>query len=102
MPSLTIQPLVENAIKHGVTKKAEGGKVQLSTQLADDCYYIIIEDNGVGFDPQNPDYTPDDNHAHVGILNVTNRLKTMVNAEINIESQIDVGTKITIKIPKGE
>ena len=102
VPSLTIQPLVENAIKHGVTKKAEGGKVQLSTQLADDCYYIIIEDNGVGFDPQNPDYTPDDNHAHVGILNVTNRLKTMVNAEINIESQIDVGTKITIKIPKGE
>ena len=102
VPSLTIQPLVENAIKHGVTKKAEGGTVKLSTQFSDECYYVIIEDNGVGFDPQNPDYTPDDNHAHVGISNVTNRLKTMVNAEINIESQIDVGTKITIKIPKGE
>lgn len=100
VPSLTIQPLVENAIKHGVTKKAEGGFVKLSTDLDNDHYRIIIEDNGVGFDPQNPDYTPDDNHAHVGIQNVTNRLKTMVNAEITIESQIDVGTKITIKIPK--
>ena len=102
VPSLTIQPLVENAIKHGVTKKAEGGKVKLSTQLLDDCYYVIIEDNGIGFDPQNPDYTPDDSHAHVGLQNVTNRLKSMVNAEIDIESQLDVGTKITIKIPKGE
>ena len=100
VPSLTIQPLVENAIKHGVTKKAEGGFVKLSTAFSDDCYCVIIEDNGVGFDPQNPDYTPDDNHAHVGIQNVTNRLKTMVNAEISIESQIDVGTKITIRIPK--
>ena len=102
VPSLTIQPFVENAIKHGVTKKAEGGKVLLSTKLLDDYYYVIIEDDGVGFDPQNPDYTPDDNHAHVGIQNVTHRLKTMVNAEISIESQIDIGTKITIKIPKGE
>lgn len=100
VPSLTIQPLVENAIKHGVTKKAEGGFVKLSTSFANDHYCVIIEDNGVGFDPQSPDYTPDDNHAHVGIQNVTNRLKTMVNAEISIESQIDVGTKITIKIPK--
>ena len=100
VPSLTIQPLVENAIKHGVTKKAEGGFVKLSTQLSNDDYFVIIEDNGVGFDPQNPDYTPDDNHAHVGIQNVTHRLKTMVNAEILIESEIDVGTKITIKIPK--
>lgn len=102
VPSLTIQPLVENAIKHGVTKKAQGGTVKLSTQLSDDYYYVIIEDDGVGFDPQNPDYTPDDNHAHVGIQNVTNRLKTMVDAQISIESEIDVGTKITIKIPKGE
>ena len=100
VPSLTIQPLVENAIKHGVTKKAEGGFVKLSTDFADDYYCVIIEDNGVGFDPQNPDYTPDDNHAHVGIQNVTHRLKTMVNAEISIESQVDVGTKITIRIPK--
>lgn len=102
VPSLTIQPLVENAIKHGVTKKAEGGTVKLSTKLSDDCYYVIIEDDGVGFDPKNPDYAPDDNHAHVGLQNVTNRLKTMVNAEITVESQIDVGTKITIRIPKGE
>ncbi len=102
VPSLTIQPLVENAIKHGVTKKAEGGTVKISTKLLDDYYYIIIEDDGIGFDPQNPDYTPDDNHAHVGLSNVTNRLKTMVNAKIVIDSQIDVGTKITIKIPKGE
>lgn len=100
VPSLTIQPLVENAIKHGVTKKAEGGFVKLSTALEENYYSVIIEDNGIGFDPQNPDYTPDDNRSHIGIQNVTNRLRAMVNAEIIIESEIDVGTKITIKIPK--
>ena len=100
VPSLTIQPLVENAIKHGVTKKAEGGRVKLSTQFADDCYYVIIEDDGVGFDPQNPDYTPDDNHAHVGILNVTNRLKTMVNAEINIEVRLMWALKSLLRFRK--
>lgn len=100
VPSLTVQPLVENAIKHGVTKKAEGGTVKLSTSLEDDCYCVIIEDDGVGFDPENPDYTPDDNRSHVGLKNVKNRLKTLMNADMIIESAADKGTKITIKIPK--
>ena len=49
LPALSVQPLVENAIKHGVTKKAEGGTVKLSTRLLDDYYYVIIEDDGIGF-----------------------------------------------------
>lgn len=102
VPSLTIQPLVENAIKHGVTKKAEGGTVTVSTFNHNSYVSVVIEDDGVGFDPKSPDYTPNDNHAHVGIQNVKNRLKMMVNADIQIESQIGIGTKVTIKIPKGE
>lgn len=102
VPSLTIQPLVENAIKHGVTKKAEGGTVTVSTFNHKDCVSVVIEDDGVGFDPKNPDYAPNDNHAHVGIQNVKNRLKLMVNADVEIESQIGIGTKVTIIIPKGE
>ncbi len=102
VPSLTIQPLVENAIKHGVTKKAEGGTVTITTKEIEEYIYIYISDDGVGFDPLSNDYTPDDNRSHVGLQNVTNRLKIMMNAEVEIESQIDRGTTITIKIPKEE
>ena len=102
VPSLTIQPLVENAIKHGVTKRPEGGTVTITTESTDEFYTIVIEDNGVGFDTENPDYTPNDNHAHVGLKNVKNRLEMMVNADVVIQSELDVGTTITINIPKGE
>lgn len=102
VPSLTIQPLVENAIKHGVTKRPEGGTVTITTEETDNFYTIVIEDNGVGFDTENPDYTPNDNHAHVGLKNVKNRLEMMVNADVVVQSELDVGTTITINIPKGE
>jgi sensor histidine kinase YesM len=102
VPSLTIQPLVENAIKHGVTKRPEGGTVTITTEETDNFYTVVIEDNGIGFDAENPDYTPNDNHAHVGLKNVKNRLEMMVNAEVVVQSELDVGTTITINIPKGE
>lgn len=102
LPALSVQPIVENAIKHGVTKKTYGGTVTVTTS-EDERYYIVkIQDDGVGFDVQNPDLKPGETHAHIGVNNVRERLANMVNAEFIIESQIDIGTLVTIKIPKKE
>lgn len=54
LPTLTVQILVENAIKHGITPKVGGGRVIISTNEMDDAYEIIVEDDGVGFDFSNP------------------------------------------------
>lgn len=102
IPALSVQPIVENAIKHGVTKKLEGGTVTVTTAEDDSFYIITVVDDGVGFDVQNPDLTPSDIHAHIGVNNVRERLENMVNAEFIIESEIDKGTCVTIKIPKEE
>ena len=102
IPALSVQPIVENAIKHGVTKKIDSGTVTVSTSEDEHNYIIKVQDDGVGFDVQNPDLTPSDTHAHIGVNNVRERLENMVNAKFIIESEIGVGTCVTIIIPKVE
>ncbi|MGN1467956.1 MAG: sensor histidine kinase [Ruminococcus sp.] len=99
IPSLTVQPLVENAVKHGVGMLEDGGTVTIATREYDDRYEVIVSDDGVGFDVTKK---PNDGRTHVGMENVRNRLKTMCNAVLVIESQVGVGTKATITIPKEE
>ena len=99
IPSLTVQPLVENAVKHGVGMKEDGGTVTIATKEFDDRYEVIVSDDGVGFDTTKK---PNDGRTHVGMENVRNRLKTMCNAVLNIESTVGKGTVATITIPKEE
>ncbi len=100
VPALSIQPIVENAIKHGITKNPNGGTVKISSFEKDEYYCVKIDDDGVGFDIDNPDLTDDGNHAHIGLENVAARLKAMSNADLEIKSQEGKGTHVTIKIPK--
>ncbi len=102
LPALSVQPLVENAIKHGVTKKIEGGTVKLSTYSDDDFYIVEVTDDGIGFDPSKPLDAPDEKHSHVGLKNVKERLMLMSNATLNVESEVGKGTKAVIKIPRTE
>jgi sensor histidine kinase YesM len=98
LPVLTVQPIVENAVKHGTSKKRGGGKVVIST-TEDEKYYIInVSDTGLGFDPSVP---KNDGKSHHGIENVRQRLSNMCDGLLTIESEIGVGTLATIKIPKG-
>ena len=93
IPPLTVQPLVENAIKHGITKKADGGTVKICT-FENRLYYIIeIIDDGVGFDAETVE-------KHVGIENVKNRVATMCKGNITVKSMLGIGTRIIIEIPK--
>lgn len=52
LPSLTVQPIVENAVKHGITKGRDGGTLTIATREKEECYQITVTDDGVGFDAQ--------------------------------------------------
>ena len=95
IPSLSLQMIVENAIKHGITKKYEGGTVNIKTYEKDSKYFIIVEDDGVGFDTNKVI-----GENHLGFKNSNERLKHFVNGGLVIESEIGKGTKVTVVIPK--
>ena len=97
VPPLTIQPIVENAVKHGICKKKEGGTIKLSTYEQEKDYVISIEDNGVGFVIGEK---KEDGRKHIGLENVESRLYKMCQGRIEIESEVNTGTKINIFIPK--
>lgn len=97
LPPLSIQPLVENAVKHGICKKKEGGTVKISSLEDENNYIVEIEDNGVGFDINEK---KDDNRKHIGIENVESRLKKMCKGYLKIESKLERGSKIKVFIPK--
>ena len=97
IPVLSIQPLVENAVKHGISKKKEGGTIRIATHATDTHHVIEIIDNGVGFDATS---TFDD--THVGMRNVRERLHNMCHGTLDVQSTKGVGTRITVKIPKGK
>lgn len=97
IPPLSIQPLVENAIKHGINKKKEGGTVKLTTYETDTDYCIEVKDDGVGF-VVGAEY--DKTRSHIGLENVTNRLEYMCKGRMKVESEVGVGTTVVVLIPK--
>lgn len=99
IPALTLQPLVENAIKHGICKKKGGGTVKLVTFKEENGVCIRVEDDGVGFDPAK---IPEDGEVHVGFLNVRKRLEEMCNGTLQLQSKVGRGTVVTIFLPKIE
>lgn len=98
LPALTIQPIVENAVKHGLMKLQKGGSIRVMSYETDTQYCVTVEDDGVGFDTS----ILRDEREHVGIRNIRGRLKAMVDGTLEIESTQGVGTKVLITIPKEE
>ena len=96
IPALTIQPIVENAIKHGLMKLPKGGTIRVVSYETDAHYCVSVEDDGVGFDTEKLF----EDRKHVGIRNIRERLNAMVNGTFEIESTEGVGTTVLIKIPK--
>lgn len=96
LPALTIQPLVENAIKHGLMKLEKGGTIRVVSYETETHYCISVEDDGVGFDTNQLL----DEKKHIGIRNIRDRLQVMVGGTLDIESTPGVGTTVRIRIPK--
>jgi sensor histidine kinase YesM len=95
LPPLTIQPLVENAVKHGLFEKESGGTVRVSSNKVDNGICIEVEDDGVGFDSRVLIET-DEHHAHIGLSNVKKRIEKMSKGTLIVESKPGTGTKITV------
>jgi len=98
LPALSIQPLVENAVKHGLMGRESGGTVRISTYETGDAFYVQVQDDGVGFDPGVPLAKRD--RRHLGIENIRERLRIMCGGELSIDSIPGRGTTSTITIPK--
>ena len=97
VPPLSVQPLVENSVKHGILKKIEGGTITIKTYENEEAYFVEISDNGVGFAVKN---AKNIDNNHIGIDNVRYRLSSMVKGDLKIESEIDKGTKVIAKFYK--
>ena len=96
LPALSVQPLVENAIKHGLMRLETGGTVKIHSYETPTHFCVEVTDDGVGFDTD----APVDEKKHVGLRNIRGRLKAMVNGALVMESKPGVGTKAIIMIPK--
>ncbi len=100
IPALTLEPIVENAVRHGIRSKPGGrGTVVISSLQTPDGYEVTVQDDGPGFVPG---VLPDDGRNHVGIQNVRERLRSVCGGELLIRSEQGQGTSVTIRIPEQE
>src|SRR5438477_5620949 len=92
-PSMMLQTLVENAIKHGLEPKASGGRIEINAEILDGQLAVHVQDNGAGFAPKSDD--------GVGLANIRERLRALYNgrAELIISVPPSGGTCATIKVP---
>lgn len=97
LPSLTLQPIVENAVKYGVCKKSGGGTIKITTYFEENVDYVVVSDDGAGFDVNEK---KNDGKVHVGIKNVQTRLEKQCHGKLVISSRPGDGTVVTISIPR--
>lgn len=99
LPALTVQPIVENAVRYGALMNENGGVVTIRTERTESGAIITVTDNGPGFDQTAP--LPDD-RSHVGLSGVRACLEATDRGEVYIESAAGVGTSVTITIWEGK
>lgn len=98
LPALTVQPIVENAIHYGITRRKNGaGTIMISSYEDEKAWYVTIEDDGVGYDPMQ---TQTDGRSHIGITNTRQRLEAMCHGTLEIQSIPNVGTTVRMILPK--
>ena len=99
VPSMLLQPLVENSIRHGLSSKVEGGMIRLSSSLRNGRLRLLIEDDGVGIPEARLATLLEEG---IGISNVNERLKVLFGSDyrIRIDSQPGHGTRIELEIPE--
>ncbi|MFT4106998.1 MAG: histidine kinase [Lacrimispora sp.] len=104
VPLLSIQPIVENAVRHGIFKRAEGGRLKVQIFRESDFVVIRVEDNGVGIPKELLEgiRRGDSPAAGVGLKNIRSRLERYKGSRLKIESTEGVGTVVTLEIPYRE
>jgi two-component system LytT family sensor kinase len=100
VPSMLFQPLVENSIKHGLSRKVEGGTIRIRTRRQDSKLLLLVEDDGAGISEDRLASLQE--HDGIGVSNVNERLKVLFGNQYRmwIESQAGQGTRIQIEVPE--
>ena len=103
LPRFCLQPLIENAIFHGIEPKCTGA-VAIIAREYDEHYTIMIADNGVGFDPENAEEKKDGMFKNIGLENIRQRLRHAYADDVSftISSRIGIETRCMIRIRKRE
>ena len=94
VPPLTLQPIVENAVKHGMKSSSEPIHISVVTRQTDNSSEIIVEDDGVGFNPV------DDNEPHIALDNIRQRLELMCKGKLVISEREGGGLSVRVTIPE--
>ncbi|MCK8824048.1 histidine kinase [Fuchsiella alkaliacetigena] len=103
VPPLILQPLVENAVKHGVLKRKEGGSVEINISRREKFFVIKVIDDGIGMTEEelaNLLTTESKGRRKIGLENINKRLKKLYNQELKINSSLKQGTTVEFKIPE--
>src|SRR5699024_7084392 len=99
IPQLTIQPIVENALEHGIIKRMSGGTIEINLKKRYKDIDIMIHDDGVGKDKETIEQIQNNTSLGVGIANTNKRLKQIFGQGLNIKSAHNKGTTVTFKVP---
>ncbi len=104
VPTLTLQPLVENAVLHGIGKKKEGGTVSVCVNRQNDDLVIAVEDDGTGMDADRLAgllQPVAERHTSIGLRNVDSRMRMLYGPAycLAIESEPGKGTRVTVRVP---
>jgi two-component system LytT family sensor kinase len=101
VPSMLLQPLVENSIKHGLSPKVEGGSIYLRSRVADSRLIIEVEDDGVGMGQAQLEESSSWSGMGIGMANISERLQVLYGdtARMTIDSHEGKGTLIRIRLP---
>lgn len=101
VPSMLLQPLVENSIKHGLAPKVEGGSIVLRSRITDSQVVIEVEDDGVGMRAPRSVEAADWHGAGIGMANISERLAVLYGdaARMTVDSHEGKGTLVRIRLP---
>lgn len=102
IPALSIQPLVENAVFHGISKKREGGTIEVSVKREGQFVRIKVYDNGVGIPDDKLQQLLNEESSRIGFTNPLKKFKLMKNASLRLYSEEGKGTTILILLPEGD
>lgn len=101
VPALSIQPLVENALEHGVINMKQDGKITITITPYRDYCHIDVSDNGAGIPPEILSTLPDSyaNSARVGLFSIHNRLVNLFSTGLVLQSEPEFGTSVSFVVP---
>ena len=97
VPPLSIQTIVENAVRHGFSTTEKLGTIEIKTMERGEDIIVTVKDDGEGFDLSTISF---DGVKHVGIKNVMDRFGNLLGGEVTVSSSVGGGTLVTMKIPE--